>query len=343
MLKLRLLLLPFSWIYGGIVALRNYLYDIHLFHTFTIPKKSICVGNLSTGGTGKTPHVAYIAEFLKEITSVSILSRGYGRKTTGFILADEKSKSEQIGDEPLFYVKRFSPKVQVAVCEKRSNGVQKIQTFFPDNKVIILDDAFQHRAVEAGLNILLTDYYALFSRDFILPAGNLREQRKNSKRADYIIVTKCPKNISEKEKQRIAKELNFNRAKIYFSTIRYGNIESITNHSLEGVENILLVTGIAYPKPLISKLKNDYNVEVMTFSDHHDFTDRDILAIHQKFDTFASNNKAIVTTEKDYMRLVDRIESEELQEYPWFYQSIDIELDKKETFNNLLLQYVNAI
>ena len=175
---IRILLWPISLIYGIITYLRNKCFDIGIFQVYEIPKKSICVGNLSTGGTGKTPHVAYLAELLKDKIQTSILSRGYGRTTKGFILVNDKHTSNEVGDEPLFYHSLFNSKINVAVCEKRKFGVQQIQTVFPENELIILDDAFQHRAVKAGFNILLTDFNSPFSKDTMCMVGSRPRHKK---------------------------------------------------------------------------------------------------------------------------------------------------------------------
>ncbi len=199
--------------------IRNMFYDIGIYKSYKIPKKSICIGNLAVGGTGKSPHVSYLINILKITTKITVLSRGYGRTTKGFILADENSTGTQIGDEPKMYFARFHPTINVVVCEKRLDGVQKINSLFPDNELIILDDAFQHRAVKAEVNIVLTDYASLFSSDFVVPAGNLREWKIGKKRAKWVIVTKCPSSLSDNEKQSISRTLKFNPLNVFFSSI----------------------------------------------------------------------------------------------------------------------------
>jgi len=343
MQHVRLLLLPFAWIYGIITYCRNLLFDLGIFTSYAIPKKSICIGNLSIGGTGKTPHVAYLTSLLKDNQKITILSRGYGRKTKGFILGSNTSSDAEIGDEPKLYISRFFPQINVVVCEKRVEGVQKIQALFPENNLIILDDAFQHRAVQAGLNILLTDYSSLFSNDFVLPAGNLREWKSGKKRADYLIVTKCPNNISERDKLRVIKSVKFDTEKIFFSSIIYGDLIPFGKPINPDLNNVLLVTGIANFKPLLLELQKRYTVETISFPDHHIFSIQDIERIHQKFDTFATGSNAIVTTEKDYMRLSEMTDNTNIKEYPWLYQTIEVEIDNKYIFNKLIMQYVNSI
>jgi tetraacyldisaccharide 4'-kinase len=335
--------LPLSWIYGSVMFGRNLLYNWGIFGTYLIPKKSICVGNLSVGGTGKTPHVAYLAELLKDNHKISILSRGYGRSTKGYLLASKDSTAKEIGDEPRLYTRRFFPQVQVIVCEKRALGVKKIQSTFPQNEVILLDDAFQHRAVKAGKNLLLTDYHRLFTEDYVLPAGNLREWKQGVKRADWVIVTKSPEDLSPESKRQIAKKIRINPDNLFFSSLRYGALLPFGKKPEHELKNLLVVTGIANPSPLIEWLKKKYTLEIVSFSDHHNFTKAEIKEIHQKFDTFAQDRKAIVTTEKDFMRLSELLENTRMKNYPWMYQPISVKIDKEEIFNTKITQYVNTI
>ncbi len=338
---MRLLLFPFGVLYGIITAIRNLLFDWGIKKTYEIPVKSICVGNLSVGGTGKTPHVAYLAELLKAGNKVHILSRGYGRKTRGFILLDENSTSETVGDEPLFYYKNF-PEIKVAVCESRKEGIEKLLAIEkPD--VILLDDAFQHRAVKAGLNIILTDYNHPYYSDLMLPAGNLREWKSGRKRADVVIVTKCPGNVDETQKAEMRRRLRFPADQIFFSQIEYGALLPFHTGSNPAVKKVLLVTGIANPLPLEKYLQEKFDVELMKFPDHHAFSLEDIQKIHKKFDTFASENKAIVTTEKDFMRLCDSGFSNEIKKKPWFYQQIAVNPDRKKDLETVIKNYVRAI
>lgn len=340
---LRKLLIPFGWLYGAVTSVRNLFYDKGIFTSYKIPKKSIVVGNLSAGGTGKTPLVDYITKlFIDESIATSILSRGYGRKTTGVIIASEESDSNQIGDEPLLYYRHYGSKINVVVAEKRKLGVELILNNFPNNELIILDDAFQHRAVSAGLSIIVTQYDHLYCDDLIIPAGNLREFKSGSKRSDIVVVSKCPSQITNIDKKEIIKRLDFPEKNVFFSRITYRDLIPFKSKVIFKPENILLVTGIANPKPLIELLSRFSKVEHLTFKDHHDFTSTDIELIHDKFGKFASRNKIIVTTEKDYMRLIkfDQVFSDS---YPWFYQPINIEFDNQELFNNRLKEYVAKI
>jgi tetraacyldisaccharide 4'-kinase len=339
---IRFLLFPFSFIYLGITSTRNLLYKLGIFKTSIIPKKSICVGNLSVGGTGKTPHVSYLADFLSQTVETAILSRGYGRKTTGFLWVKPNSKASDVGDEPMFYVNRFKEKVHVAVCEKRAIGIQQIQTLFPKNELIILDDAFQHRAVKSGLNILITDFSKPFYDDYLMPVGSLRESRAGKNRADIIIVSKTPNDCTETTKNQIVQSLNFKPEFVFFSHISYAPMNPFGTE-IENIKKVILVTGIANPKPLLEHISKQYDVEEIRFGDHHAFSKVDIQRIHQKFDTFAHEETIILTTEKDYMRLKDFSSDWNLQNYPWYFQPITVKIDNEEKFKNLINQYVNTI
>ena len=338
----RLLLLPFGFLYGVITAARNVLFNLKIKEVYKIPVKSIVVGNLSVGGTGKTPHVAYIAELLTHQNPIQILSRGYGRKTAGYILLDKQSTAELVGDEPLFYQKQFEH-VDVAVCESRKIGIQNLLKL-KENQIIILDDAFQHRAVKAGLNILITDFNQPYFNDWMLPAGNLREWISGRKRADIVIVSKCKINLDQETKSLYKQNLKFNPESIYFSSIQYGELRSFNSIStLSEVKKIFLVTGIANPKPLLEHLSENFDVELIQFPDHHAFSIEDIHKIHKKFDTFASEQKAIVTTEKDFMRLQNENFKSLIDQKPWFYQKIKVKLDRELDFKTEINNYVRAI
>ena len=342
MRKLRILLLPFSWIYGIVVGIRNWLFNIGFKKSIEIPNKSICVGNLSVGGTGKTPHVDLLVDhFVNKGIETSTLSRGYGRSTSGLREVLTSDIANHVGDEPLFYKSKYKDKLHVVVAEKRVKGVQYITKEYPRNQLIILDDAFQHRAVKAGLNIIITDYNHRFTKDFILPAGDLRESKSGVKRADIIIVSKCP-TLTDKQRLELKTEFNFNPEKIFFSSISYDELKPFNKTYSEPIKNVLLVTGIGNPTPLIKHLESKYSVTHLKFKDHHLFTPDDIRDIHEKFDTFVSENKIIVTTEKDYMRLRD---FKELNNdiYNWYYQPIKTEINKRQKFNLLIDNYVNEI
>lgn len=338
--KLRLLLLPFSLIYWCITSSRNLLFNKGILKSYSIPNKSIVVGNLSVGGTGKTPHTAYLIEnAIENSINTSVLSRGYGRKTKGVIIADQSSTSESIGDEPLLYFSRYSSQINVIVAEEREAGVKVIQQQFPANELIILDDAFQHRKVKAGLNILITDYSSPYFEDFILPAGNLRESRTGVNRANIVIVSKCPDDITEEKKLNYKSKINCKN--VFFSKYTYGELKQFSGHNVGNAKKVLLVTGIANPSPLLKELKKSYDVELIRFNDHYDFKASDMDEIHKKFDTFAQLQSMIVTTEKDIMRL-KKLDEKLFEKYPWYYQPIEVEIEQKTAFNTLINEYVRS-
>lgn len=340
MKAVRWLLLPLSWLYGLITFIRNKAYDWGILKSYEIPKKSITVGNLSVGGTGKTPHVDYLIQyFLSKKTKLSVLSRGYGRKTNGLVVASNDSTAAEIGDEPLQYVQRYSDKIKVVLAEKRKVGVDHILSEFPENELIILDDAFQHRAVSAGFSILITPFDDLFSDDFMLPTGNLREWKQGKNRADLIVVSKSPATISNDHKSRIIKKLGFDANRVFFSSLVYTDLVPFSdkNQTLD-IEHALIVTGIGNPTPLVNYWKDKCTVELMAFPDHHNYSRSDIKAIHEKFGKFATENKVIITTEKDYMRLQQFDEVFD-QQYAWHYQPIGITINNPNIFNALLDDY----
>lgn len=335
---LRLILLPFSWIYGFIVSVRNWLFTIGWLKTYEIPNRSVCVGNITVGGTGKSPMTIYLVNLFHEL-SPSILSRGYGRATKGLRLAGNEDTAATIGDEPFMYYRRFGTSVPIVVAEERKAGVELLNQQFRD-PFIILDDAFQHRKVKAKCQLVLMTWDRPIFNDFPFPAGNLRENRSGIKRADLVVVTKCPPQLSENERNAFLKRLNFPAEKTFFSHIEYGDLVPFAEAEWKPVERILLVTGIANPLPLKKYLEQTYEVELVRFPDHHRFTESDIQAIRQKFDTFASRPCAIVTTEKDAVRLQEFADHSWMQQAPWFYQSMQLRIDRPNDFNDLVLKHV---
>ena len=338
MRQLRKLLFPFSWVYGCVTALRNQLYDSGILKSYVIPQKSIVVGNLSAGGTGKSPHIVYLIEYLKKNHSVAVLSRGYGRTTKGVREVSVGDDASSVGDEPLMFKERFKNDVAVWVAEKRKEGVLEIER----DAVVLLDDAFQHRKVEPGFSILLTTYNDPFYADLVLPAGNLREWKTGKNRADCVVVTKCPDDLSDDQQSTIRKKINMPSKPIFFSRFKYGELVPF-GKEIDGFENVLLVTGIANPEPLKTWLKRFYSVELMKFPDHHNFSASDIAKIRLKFDTFAAQGKAVITTEKDYVRLKSILTEKDLNEIPLFYQAIKVEFNNEEAFNTLIKEYVDTI
>ena len=338
----RYFLFPFSFLYYIITLIRNLFFDWGIITSQKLQEPSICIGNLSVGGSGKTPMTIYLTNLLKNDFQIQILSRGYGRKTSGYKEVTEDFTSDDVGDEPLLYKNRFKSEITVAVAEKRSLGANELLKIQTKNSILLLDDAFQHRSVNAGFSILLTPFQQIFSSDFLLPIGNLREARCGAKRADCIVITKCPESIEAAHKNRIIECIQKYSKPIFFSSIEYGELISF-GAKRTSFETVLLVCGIAQPETLIIELRKKYKVEVLLFADHHNFDSSDIKEIHQKFDTFAQENSVIITTEKDYIRLVNKLSSEELIKYPWYYLPIELKIEEEEGFNLLIIKYVTAI
>jgi tetraacyldisaccharide 4'-kinase len=304
----RILFFPFAIIYWFIIWLRNFLYNKNILRSSSFGLPVICVGNLSVGGTGKSPMVELLVEQLKGKFKVATVSRGYKRKTKGYVLANEQATALDIGDEPMLFHLKF-PDVAVAVGEERLVAIPQLLHDKPETQVVVLDDAFQHRAVRAGLNILLTDYSNLFTRDFYLPTGDLRDLKSSYKRADIIVVTKCRADLTAEEADRIRKEIGpLAHQQIFFSTIEYGHPYHITNHSeyeLNSKTELLLVTGIANPLPLKKLLEEkSHAYYMMTFSDHYIFRIDDLKDIKKRFERIDFAKKIILTTEKDAIRLM---------------------------------------
>lgn len=304
----KILLAPFSLLYGIGVSIRNGLYNRGLLKGVEFNVPVISVGNLSVGGAGKSPHIEYLIRLLKDYIDVATLSRGYRRKTKGFLTVHTGMTAEQVGDEPLQFKRKF-PDIRVTVSESRTFAIPKIMMDNPDTKAVLLDDAFQHRSVKPGMNILLTEYSRPFTKDFLLPSGRLREWRSAYERADSIIVTKCPLAITEEDKTRMIEEINpLSHQKIYFSYYGYQQPYFILNPlyklSLNKDMDVLLISAIARTDYLVSYLEEQVNsVRVREYEDHHYFTKYDVGQLKADFDRMESDKKVIITTEKDAMRL----------------------------------------
>ena len=321
----RYLLLPITWVYGIVIWLRNKLYDKNILKSADFNFPVICVGNLATGGTGKTPITEYLIRLLKNDFKTATLSRGYKRKTVGFAIADEDTTALEIGDEPMQFHQKF-PDVTVAVGEERIVAIPQLLYERPETEVIILDDAFQHRQVKAGLNILLTDFSNLYTRDFVLPAGDLRDVRSSSKRADIIIVTKCKDDLSEKEKKAIIAEIKpAANQTVYFTTLAYSkpyHLYTKETIDIKADYGILLVCGIANPRPLKEHLtKHADSYDMLRYADHHIFHSNDLQEIRQQFKKIKTENKLVLTTEKDAVRL-QKFEKE-LSDFPIYVVPIE--------------------
>lgn len=304
----RILLLPFALVYWLVISIRNWMYNKKILHSTSFALPLICIGNLSVGGTGKSPMVEYLVRLLKDKFKVATLSRGYKRRTRGYALANETSDALDIGDEPMQFHIKF-PDVPVAVGEERLDAIPQLLHDRPKTQVIILDDAFQHRAIKAGLNILLTDCNNLFTRDFYLPTGDLRDLKSEYKRAEIIIVTKCNPDLSVIEKQNLIKEINPGpEQSVFFTAIQYGqpyHMLTRTGFSFTNNTEVLLVSGIANPKPLKTMLeKYSKTYHMLQYPDHRIFTIDDLKEIRKKFMSIDSVDKIILTTEKDAVRLV---------------------------------------
>lgn len=281
---LKILLYPFAMLYGAIIWLRNKLYDAGFLSSVEFSVPVICVGNLSVGGTGKTPHVEYLIRELQYQYKVATLSRGYKRITKGFLLADENSNALRIGDEPMQYHIKY-PDIEVCVAEERLTGIPQLLLNRPNVDIILLDDAYQHRSVKAGVNILITDYIRPFYSDYILPYGSLREARKAYKRADIIIVSKCPEALTLTQSILITKQIQpLAHQQVYFSSIRYKEpYDLFTNHpvSIAG-KKVILVFCIARPQSLIDYVKTQTpDVHLLSYPDHHYFLSKDIAEIKE--------------------------------------------------------------
>lgn len=340
----RILLLPFALLYWLGIAIRNWLYNKNIIESTSFGLPLICVGNLSVGGTGKSPMVEYLVSNLKTDYKVATLSRGYKRKTKGYALADEKTTALEIGDEPMQFHLKF-PDVPVAVGEERIVAIPQLLHDKPEIQVIVLDDAFQHRAIKAGLNILLTDYNNLFTRDFYLPTGDLRDLKSSYKRAEIIIVTKCKKELSETEKQKLINEINpLPGQHVFFTAIDYSrpyHIITKEEKGLSGKVEILLVTGIANPRPL-KKLLEEYSntYQMLQYADHHIFTIDDLKDIKESFDKINAKEKVILTTEKDAVRLLKFCE--EIRDMPFYVVPVKHQFlfNQGAEFDQLIIDFI---
>ena len=342
---MRILLLPIAFLYAIVLKIRHKLYDWHLLKSKRFDQPLICVGNLSLGGTGKTPTVEYLIWLLKDDFRVATLSRGYGRKTKGFVLAEKSSSYADLGDEPLQYAMKF-PNLQVAVDENRVEGVERLLENANPPEVVLLDDAFQHRRINAGLNILLTEYQHLYSNDFLFPAGTLRDVKSAARRADLIVVSKSPETLSEQERQQIIQKLKpTERQKVFFSYLEYASLQPLNaaaeQTDAEAADSVLLFCGIAHPKPLIDRLKSQFKqVEVVTFADHHAYTENDIKNILKRFETMHGRQKIIVTTEKDAARLTNSPYLCQLETMPLYDLPVGVRFHEESKFNEEVLRYV---
>lgn len=349
-IKINNWLLPLSWIYGSLIRLRNTLFEVGMLksHSFDVPL--ISVGNITVGGTGKTPHVEYLIRLLQDKFRVAVLSRGYKRKSRGFVIANEESTVKDIGDEP-YQMKQKFPHVTVAVDKNRHNGINKLTEGEAGKKidVVLLDDAFQHRYVKPGINILLVDYHRLIIYDKLLPAGRLREPLSGKDRADIVIVTKCPRDLKPMEFRVITKAMClYPYQHLYFTMLDYDALRPIycgeerPLDTISADDHILLLTGIASPRQMIVDLSPySTHIQPLTFGDHHTFTARDVEKINETFADMPGP-KLIITTEKDATRLfgLKGLSKEVRHNIYTLPVKIEFMLGQEETFNENIIGYV---
>ena len=353
-IKIQKSLYPLSFLYGLGVSLRNKMFDWGILRSKSYDIPVICIGNITVGGTGKTPHTEYLIKLLKKEFKVAVLSRGYKRKSKGFVLATPTSSAREIGDEP-YQIKQKFPEIAVSVDKDRCHGIETLC----DNKkeselgVILLDDAFQHRYVNPGMSILLVDFNRLICDDALLPAGRLREPLSGKNRANIVIVTKCPRLMKPMDFRIITKRLDlYPYQQLYFTSYKYGsltpifpgsNIRKRTLAQIEKNENILLLTGIASPKQLLQDLERySSRITPLTFADHHDFTENDLKILKEAFDNLSGEKKIIITTEKDAARLTQFTNLDETIQKNIFALPIEVKflLNQEDAFNQNIIEYV---
>ncbi|MEA3504967.1 MAG: tetraacyldisaccharide 4'-kinase [Bacteroidota bacterium] len=344
---LKILLLPFAIIYGTITGIRNKLFDWGIIKSKSFNIPIISIGNINMGGTGKSPHIEYLVRLLQSNNNVATLSRGYKRKTKGFKLVKQQATALEVGDEPAQFKHKFR-NITVAVDEKRVHGVKKLQELDPYLNVVLLDDAFQHRYIKPGLSILLTDFHNTYNNDYLFPSGTLRESRSGAKRADIIIITKMPKVLSPITKRRLYNEIKPKEHQELFTTyLKYGKLNHVFKKSpvtkAKKFSTIIMVSGIANPYPLEEHLRRKCNELItLSYKDHHNFSKKDILNIKKIFDNTFTKNKAIITTEKDAMRIMSAEGNELIKELPLYYISVEIGFHKeqKQKFDRIIKKYV---
>lgn len=345
---------PLSWLYGLGVGVRNFLFDVNILKSRAFDVPVISVGNITVGGAGKTPHVEYLIRLLNNHAKVAVLSRGYKRKTKGYQLANEDTTMYDIGDEPYQMHKKFKD-IYVAVDKNRCEGIDRL-TSDPetnDTDVILLDDAYQHRYVKPGINILLVDYHRLIIYDKLLPAGRLREPMNGKTRADIVIITKCPKELKPMSFRVLSRAMNlFPYQQLYFTCLDYDNLTPIFDDcksgarqldSIKNEANVMLLTGIASPEQMLRDLK-PYTSKIthLRFSDHHNFKEADIQRINSEFASLTSP-KIIITTEKDASRIIglEGLSDEVRSSIYSLPIKVKVMLDKEEKFNSTIINYVH--
>jgi tetraacyldisaccharide 4'-kinase len=345
MLKyLRWFLLPFSWLYGFIIMIRNWCYDIGIFKSTIFDLPVISIGNLDVGGAGKSPMTEYLVRLLKADHKLATLSRGYGRQTTGFIKSTITSTATEIGDEPAQFKQKF-PDVTVAVCEDRVAGINQLKA---EHDLIILDDAYQHRAVKPGFSILLFDYGRIFEPHFMLPAGNLREPFGGRERADLIIISKCPDTLTAHEQERIKAHIKpFSHQQLFFTSINYAALRDRNGNTSPAVidqdTTVFLITGIANPTPLLNHVKKQAQQVIHhNYPDHHRFSLKNIAKLADEFNACPADKKLIITTEKDIQRLREHTLLPTVKQLPILVMPIEVQFlnNQQPVFDKIMKEYV---
>lgn len=333
-----ILLYPLTFLYTIITAFRNHLFNIDYSRSFNYDIMTINVGNLSVGGTGKTPMVEYLTRLLKSDYSLAILSRGYKRKSKGFLIADNSSTVDDLGDEPYQYHLKFTENVQVAVGENRSLAIPRILMEHPETQAILLDDAYQHRTVAPDFNMLLTQFSAPFYNDYVLPSGYLRETRAGANRADVVVVTKCDSGLLKTESEGIKEKVrHYTNADtpIFFSEIKYGVPVVLSSpHVFSG--KVILFAGLANIDPLVEYVSNSFElIKVSSFKDHHNYSLADIKELVK---IASENNAQLLTTEKDMVKLRSKEVLESTNEVGLFYLPISVQFlfDEQKEFDSLV-------
>lgn len=348
------ILLPMSKLYGLGVGIRNIMFKWHILKQRKFDVPVIVVGNIAAGGTGKTPHTEYIINLLKYNYHIGMLSRGYKRKTKGFVLATSRSTPLDLGDEPYQIFQKFGREVSVAVCENRCEGIEELLRIDPEINLIVLDDAFQHRYVKPTVSIVLTEFNRPIFMDRLLPLGRLRESPKAIYRADFVVVTKCPERIKQIEYRIFDNNLElFPYQKLFFSRYSYPSLKPVfpeqaikipTLQWMDQNDSVLVISGIANPKPLVKMIKrNPPRVRIKVFPDHHNFSRKDIQEIERRYNEMEGNNKLIVTTEKDAVRLANNPYFPQHLKSAIFYQPIVVEFDnvRQENFDYELKKMIS--
>lgn len=346
-MRMRPLLFPFSLLYATVAGIRNLLFDAGILKSRRFGIPVILVGNLSVGGTGKTPHVEYLLGLLRKKFKTAVLSRGYGRKSTGFVLAGKGVTASQVGDEPMQYFSQFDD-VTVAVCEKRTAGIEKLlELKLP--QVIVMDDGFQHRWVDPGMKLLLTPFDHPFTSDLMLPAGDLREPRSGYRRASHIIVTRTPLNATAEEKDKIKARIRpVPGQQVFFSSLEYGNpVSFFANEEVDpgrlSEKQVLLFTGIADPSALVAYMRQKCaRLITERYPDHHEYSLKDAERLRDKFDKFAGDGGMMITTVKDYQRLLGSPVLDAFRSLPCFFIPVRVVIDREHEFNELILNYAGT-